>query len=71
MGINDAQAAINKGASAQLEHVVHYHSMKKSGDSRISEHTFGSFSEAKTNGKFEEYDIWQDDFMRKYTYKYI
>lgn len=45
--------------------------MKKTGDARVLKHTFGSFSEAKTNGEFEDYDIMKDDFMRKYTYKVL
>jgi hypothetical protein len=50
---------------------VHYYSMKKSGDARILKHTYGSFTEAKENNEFEEYDIMKDDFMRKYTYKLL
>jgi hypothetical protein len=69
MGQKDADAAINKGAAATFDELVHYYSMKKRGDQRIKKHTFGSFKYARDSGEFEEYDILKDDYMRKYTYK--
>ena len=68
MGKNDANKAINDGSKTTFDNLVHYHAMKKVGDSRILKHTYGSFVEAKEAGEFEEYDIMKDPYMRKYTY---
>lgn len=69
--MKDAQAAIAKGPQATFDELVHYYSMKKSGDQRIMKHTFGSFKEARANGEFGEYNMFEDDHMRKYTYKMV
>lgn len=71
MGVQDAQNAINRGATTTFDELIHYHALKKRGDERILKHTYGSFQTAKANGEFEEYDILKDDYMRKYTYKLI
>ena len=71
MGVKDANSAIAAGSSTTFNNLVHYYSMKKIGDPRILKYTYGSFTEAKMNGEFEEYDIMQDDYMRKYTYKLL
>ena len=71
MGVKDANTAIANGPKTTFDHLVHYHSLKKTGDARMQNHTYGSFSEAKKNGEFEDYDIMEDDFMRKYTYKVL
>jgi len=71
MGVADANAAIKMGPTTTFDNLVHYHALKKTGDERIMKHTYGSFTEAKAAGEFEEYDIMKDDFMRKYTYKVI
>lgn len=71
MGVTDANKAINDGSKTTWNNLVHYYSMKKSGDVRILKHTYGSFTEAKENNEFEEYDIMKDDYMRKYTYKLL
>ena len=71
MGVKDANTAIDNGSKTTFDHLIHYHSLKKTGDQRIAKHTYGSFSEAKKNGDFEDYDILKDDFMRKYTYKVL
>lgn len=71
MGVKDASDAINKGPQATFDELVHYHALKKQGDTRILKHTFGSFKNARDNGEFGEYNILEDDFMRKYTYKMV
>ena len=71
MGVKDANTAIEKGSTTSFDHLVHYHALKKTGDARMKNHTYGSFQEAKKNGEFEDYDILKDDFMRKYTYKVL
>ena len=38
-----------------FDKMIHYHSLKKSGDSRINEMTLELFLEAKTSGFFEEH----------------
>jgi len=52
-----------------IEDLIQYHALKKSGNGAIRGHTYGSFIEAKKNGEFADYDIMQDPYMRKYTYK--
>jgi hypothetical protein len=52
-----------------MEDLIHYHALKKQGDQRMLKHSLGTFTEAKANGEFEEYDILKDDYMKKYTYK--
>jgi hypothetical protein len=69
MGVTDAQNAIAQGPQETFDELVHYYAMKKRGDPRILKHTFGSFKEARAKGEFGEYNILEDDFMRKYTYK--
>jgi len=54
-----------------MDELLHYHALKKQGDPRMMKHTLGSFRDAKEAGEFEEYDILEDDYMRKYTYKLI
>lgn len=68
MGVADAQAVINQGSTISLDQMIHYHALKKTGDARIMKHTYGSFIEAKKNGEFEDYDIMEDPYMKKYTY---
>jgi len=67
MGVKDAQNVINNPNS--LDDLIHYHALKKTGNTQIAKHTLGSFLEAKKNGEFEAYDIMKDPYMRKYTYK--
>ena len=71
MGVKDAQDVINKGSVETMDDLIHYHALKKTGNTQIAKHTYGSFLEAKNNGEFEAYDIMQDPYMRKYTYKAI
>jgi predicted acylesterase/phospholipase RssA len=66
-GVKDATDAINNKVT--IDDLIHYHALKKSGQHDIRGHTYGSFIEAKKNGDFENYDIMQDPYMRKYTYK--
>ena len=70
MGFKDAQKKIDEQAAghSSLDHLIHYHALKKSGNPSINGHSFGSFSEAKKNGEFSDYDIMEDPFARKYTY---
>jgi hypothetical protein len=77
MGLKDAQAAISGAVHdddlkcmGSLENALHYHSLKKSGDPSIFKHTYGSFVEAKANGEFGAYDIYEDELLRKYTVMY-
>jgi hypothetical protein len=69
MGVGDANAALEQNCETSIDNLIHYHAMKKSGDERILKHTYGSFLEAKAKGEMGEYDIMEDDLMRKYTYK--
>lgn len=69
LGVQDAQNVIDRGASESLDTLIHYYALKTRGDERMSKHTYGSFIEAKIAGEFEEYDIMEDDFMRKYTHR--
>lgn len=66
-GFKDAQDAIDNKVT--IDDLIHYHALKKSGHHQIRGHTYGSFIEAKKNGEIEDYDIMQDPYMRKYTYK--
>lgn len=52
---------------ASLDDLVHYHALKKSGKQMVGSSSFGSFVEAKRNGKIGEYDIETDPLMKKYT----
>ena len=67
MGMKDAEAVIKNGTHSSLDNVIHYHALKKSGNPSIMKHTYGSFTEAKQNGEFEDYNIHEDPYMRKYT----
>ena len=68
-GEKDAQDAIDGKTS--IDDLIHYHALKKQGNQAIKKHSYGTFIEAKRNGEFEEYDIMQDRFMRKYTKNFI
>jgi len=77
MGLKDAQDAISGKkfdtdlkCLGSLENALQYHSLKKSGDPSIFKHTYGSFVEAKANGEFGPYDMYQDELLRKYTVMY-
>lgn len=61
--INNQAAGISS-----LDGLIHYHALKKTGDPRILKHTYGSFLEARANGEFDDYDIMEDPYMKKYTY---
>jgi hypothetical protein len=60
LGITDAKNVVAKGHGASLEHLLHYHALKKSGDNRVETITLGDFLEAKENGVFETYDYTTD-----------
>lgn len=49
-----------------FEHLIHYHSLKKSGDTRLMKMNLGEFVNAKMNGAFEEYDVKKDPNFIKY-----
>ena len=68
LGYKDAQSYIKDGHVESLETLIHYHSLKKSGDKRIAKHTYGSFIEAKKNGEFEKHNVEEDPHMKKYEY---
>jgi len=53
---------------SSLDTLIHYHAMKKSGNPAINDHTYGSFTKAKQDGEFDDYDIFEDPFMKKYTF---
>lgn len=69
IGVKDANSAIENGSAVTFDNLIHYHALKKQGDSKIIKHSLGTFVDAKNNGEFEKYDIMKDDYMRKYTYK--
>jgi hypothetical protein len=68
LGFKDAVAAVNN-STTNIDDMIHYHALKKSGAGSLRKHTLGSFKEAKKNGEFGEYDIYSDPFMAKYTVK--
>ena len=70
MGRQDALNVINNSTTgySSLDNLIHYHALKKSGNPQILTHTYGSFTEARQNGEFEDYDIMEDPFMKKYTF---
>jgi hypothetical protein len=53
LGESDAKAAIAKGKGVSVEHLLHYHALKKVSDSAIEGMTLGDFLEAKENGTFD------------------
>lgn len=67
LGMKDAEAVITNSTHSSLDNLIHYHALKKSGNPSIMKHTYGSFTEAKKNGEFEDYDIFEDPYMKKYT----
>jgi hypothetical protein len=60
LGETDAKNAISKGHGLSVEHLLHYHSLKKTGDTNISGMTYGDFLEAKMDGTFDKYDATTD-----------
>ena len=61
LGEADAKAAIAKGHGLSVEHLLHYHALKKVGDAQIKNMSYGDFLEAKMNGVFPaEFDIQND-----------
>ena len=67
MGVADAAAAIANQTS--IDDLFHYHALKVSGKQEIKGHTYGSFLSAKANGELKHYNIFNDPYMNKYTYK--
>lgn len=65
-GQTDAVNAVKAGEGASLENLIHYHSLKKSGDDRVKGLTLGEFIEAKLSGVFEEYNVESDPAFIKY-----
>ena len=55
MGAQDAQDAVKKGKGVSVDHLIHYHALKKTGDTRINEMTLENFIAAKSSGFFEEH----------------
>lgn len=68
MGVKDAQNVIGTGETESLDNLIHYHALKKTGKPEIAKHTYGSFLEAKKNGEFEEYNLLEDPYMKKYQF---
>ena len=70
MGFKDAQDVIdgNENGISSLDTLIHYHALKKSGHPSIKAHTYGSFADAKQAGEFEDYNIHEDPYMKKYTF---
>ena len=66
IGEQDAYNAIQKGEGISFDHLIHYHSLKKSGDERLMKMNLGDFVEAKLGGAFEEYDMKKDPNFIKY-----
>ena len=71
MGYNDAKNTVQSHAQGfnSIDDLVHYHSLKKSGKPTVGSSSFGTFVKAKRDGLVGDYDIMQDPYMRKYTYK--
>ena len=73
MGVKDAENAIAAGESGgadckdTLDHLIHYHALKKKGDQRMLKYSYGTFIEARKNGEFDDYKIEDDPFFKKYT----
>ena len=59
-GEADAKALVAAGNGNGTEDVLHYHSMKKSGDMRVNKLNYGQFVEEKQNGVFDSYDATKD-----------
>lgn len=53
LGENDAKNAVTKGHGVSVDHMIHYHSLKKVSHSSILGMTLGDFLEAKENGTFD------------------
>jgi len=66
IGEQDAKNAIANGEGVSFDHLIHYHSMKKTGDARLKKMNFGEFVNAKADGHFEEYDVKKDPNFVKY-----
>jgi len=66
LGEQDALNAIKKGEGMTFDHLIHYHSLKKSGDKRVMKMNLGQFVDAKIGGAFEEYDVKKDPLFIKY-----
>ena len=76
MGVKDAQDAVgnlekNQPCQNSVKDITHYHALKKQGDERIKKHTYGSFVDAKRNGEFEEYNINEDPYAKKYSIPFM
>ena len=76
MGVKDAQAAVGNLEQGQacknsVADITHYHALKKQGDARMKKHTYGSFVDAKRNGDFEEYNMSEDPYAKKYSIPFM
>lgn len=68
LGFSDAQK-VAANSTQSLDDLIHYHALKKTGNNDVRKYSFGTFQAAKKEGKFDDYDIMQDPYMRKYTVK--
>jgi len=71
MGYKDAINTVKSSSNgfSSLEELIHYHALKKSGKPTVGSSSFGTFVEAKRNGHVGDYNIFEDPYMKKYTYK--
>jgi hypothetical protein len=53
LGETDAKNAIAKGNGVSVEHLIHYHALKKTSHTSIEGMTLGDFLEAKESGSFD------------------
>lgn len=66
IGEQDAKNAVEQGHGISFDHLIHYHTLKKTGDERLMKMNLGEFLEAKVAGSFEEYDVSTDPAFVKY-----
>lgn len=71
MGYNDAKNTVDSHGNgfSSIDDLIHYHSLKKSGKPVVGSASFGTFVDGKRDGSIGDYDIMEDPYMRKYTYK--
>ena len=71
MGYKDAIKTVKSHGNgfSSIDDLIHYHALKKSGKPTVGSSCFGTFVDAKRKGDIGDYDIFQDPYMKKYTYK--
>jgi hypothetical protein len=64
-GIADAWTAVERGPKHSLEDHIHYYTLKKTNDNRLSSLNFQQFVEQKRLGTFEQFDVKQAEAIVK------